>query len=176
MRRTSPSLFPLLLLIAATDLAEARAKEEALKSLTKHKCNAMNGELRESKAHLEATIRGQRQKLIGANNNTSRESTASPRRVCTTCPRCSPRRPWRSPPATSTTPWQSPNSEIVPSTPCKLPWEDVRGRTTPLDTLTARTTSGRTRRTKLISHSKVCLLTSCTPSPTQYTPDFNWKP
>ena len=66
MRRTSPSLFPLLLLIAATDLAEARAKEEALKSLTKHKVNAMNGELRESKAHLEAAIRGQRQKLIGA--------------------------------------------------------------------------------------------------------------
>ena len=64
-------------------------------------------------------------------------------------------------------------TEIDPSTPCQLPWKDVRGRTTPLDTLTARTTSGRTRRTKLISHSKVCLLTSCTPSPTQYTPDFN---
>ena len=104
MRRTSPSLFPLLLLIAATDLAEARAKEEALKSLTKHKCNAMNGELRESKAHLEAAIRGQRQKLIGAReqatdvraNNNSRESTASPRRpplVCTTCTSYSPRRP-----------------------------------------------------------------------------------
>ena len=93
MRRTSPSLFPLLLLIAATDLAEARAKEEALKSLTKHKCNAMNGELRESEAHLEAAIRGQRQKLIGANNNNSRESTASPRRVCTTRTRCTPRRP-----------------------------------------------------------------------------------
>ena len=61
MRRTSPSLFPLLLLIAATDLAEARAKEEALKSLTKHKVNAMKGELRESKARLEAAIRGQRQ-------------------------------------------------------------------------------------------------------------------
>ena len=68
-------------------------------------------------------------------------------------------------------------TEIDPSTPCQLPWKDVRGRMTPLlatlDTLTARTTSGRTRRTKLISYIKVCLLTSCAPSPTRYTPDFN---